>query len=53
VKKQFDSGATFEGCCGPFEFGPGHSAAGAFAVMQIQDGAAPKKVATLDAVKTK
>jgi ABC-type branched-subunit amino acid transport system substrate-binding protein len=51
IKKQLDSGTTFEGCCGPFKFGPGHSAGGAFAIMQIRDGAAPKKLTTLEAVR--
>ena len=39
IKKQLDSGSTFEGCCGPFRFGPGHSAAGAFAIMLRTIGA--------------
>ena len=51
IKKQFDSGATFEGCCGPFEFGPGHSAGGVFAIMNIKDGGAPEKLQTLEAVQ--
>jgi ABC-type branched-subunit amino acid transport system substrate-binding protein len=49
LKKQLDNRTTFTGCCGPFEFGPGHSAAGAFAIMHIKGGAAPKKAATLAA----
>jgi branched-chain amino acid transport system substrate-binding protein len=50
LKQQLDSGTKFDGCCGPFGFGPGHSAAGSFAIMQITDGSAPEKVTTLEAV---
>ena len=47
VKGQLDKIKSFDGCCGQFSFGPGHSAPGTYAIMQIKGGAAPKKVAQL------
>jgi ABC-type branched-subunit amino acid transport system substrate-binding protein len=53
LKAQLDKMTSFGGCCGTFSFGPEHSAAGAFSITQIKDGAAPKVVASVPAVATK